>query len=51
MSTGQLLYKCDMDQCINIPNNSFTNIGGNILILQRQTQTIRASDIVTGIER
>lgn len=51
MNTGQLLYKCDMDQCINIPSNSFTGIDGNILILQRQTQTIRASDTLTGIER
>jgi len=51
MSTGQLLYKCDMDQCNNFPSNSFTSIDGNILILQTQTQTVRASDTLTGIER
>ncbi|CAH1715613.1 eukaryotic translation initiation factor 2-alpha kinase isoform X1 [Aphis gossypii] len=51
MSTGQLLYTCDMAQCNNITSNSFTNIDGNILILQRQTQTVRASDPRSGIER
>ncbi|XP_060870563.1 eukaryotic translation initiation factor 2-alpha kinase isoform X1 [Metopolophium dirhodum] len=51
MSTGQLLYKCDMDQCNNFPSNSFTSIDGNILILQTQRQTVRASDTLTGIER
>lgn len=51
MNTGQLLYECDMAQCNNITSNSFTNIDGNILILQRQTQTVRASDPRSGIER
>ncbi|VVC32390.1 Hypothetical protein CINCED_3A017374 [Cinara cedri] len=51
MNTGQLLYECDMAQCNNITSNSFTNIDGNILILQRQTQTVRASEPRSGIER
>lgn len=51
MNTGQLLYECDMAQCNNITSNSFTGIDGNILILQRQTQTVRASDPRNGIER
>lgn len=51
MKTGQLLYECDMSQCNNITSNSFTNIDGNILILQRQTQTVRASEPRSGIER
>lgn len=51
INTGQLLYECDMAQCNNITSNSCTNINGNILILQRQTQTVRASDPRSGIER
>lgn len=51
MNTGQLLYECDMAQCNNITSNSFTSIEGNVLILQRQTQTVRASEPRSGIER
>lgn len=51
MTTGQLLYECDMAQCNNITSNSCTSIDRNILILQRQTQTVRASDPRSGIER
>lgn len=51
MNTGQLLYECDMAQCNNITSNSVTSIDGNILILQRQTQTVRASEPRSGIER
>lgn len=51
MSTGQLLYECDMAQCNNITSNSFASIDGNILILQRQTQTVRASKPRSGVER
>lgn len=51
MNTGQLLYECDMAQCNNITSNSFAEIDGNVLILQRQTQTVRASEPRTGIER
>jgi len=51
MKTGQLLYECDMAQCNNITSNSFTSVDGNILILQRQTQTVRASEPRSGIER
>lgn len=50
MNSGQLLYECDMAQCNNI-TNSLTSIDGNILILQRQTQTVRASEPRSGIER
>jgi len=50
MCTGQLLYECDMTQCNNITSNSL-NIDGHILILQRQTQTVRASEPRSGIER
>lgn len=51
MSTGQLIYECDMAQCNNITTNSFSSIDRNVLILQRQTQTVRASDPRSGIER
>jgi hypothetical protein len=51
MSTGQLLYECDMAHCNNITSNSFTSMDGNILILQRQTQTVRASTPRSGVER
>lgn len=53
MNTGQLLYECDMTQCNNITTtgNSFTEIDRNILILQRQTQIVRASEPRSGIER
>lgn len=51
MSTGQLLYECDMTQCNNITSNSFSSTDRNVLILQRQTQTVRASDPRSGIER
>lgn len=51
MNTGQLLYECDMAQCNNITSDSLTGIDGNILILQRQTQTVRASEPRSGIER
>lgn len=51
ITTGQLLYECDMSQCNNITRNTFMDIEKNILILQRQTQTVRASEPRSGIER
>lgn len=53
MNTGQILYECDIAQCNNITttSNSFTDIDRNILILQRQTQIVRASEPRSGIER
>ncbi|XP_050546208.1 eukaryotic translation initiation factor 2-alpha kinase isoform X2 [Daktulosphaira vitifoliae] len=51
MASGQLLYVCDMAQCNNITTDDLTSSDSCILVLQRQTQTVRSSEPHSGIER
>jgi hypothetical protein len=48
VKTGQMLYECSMDGC----NNSTENLTpADIIVIQRQTQTVRAIEARTGNER
>ncbi|GLH14717.1 Eukaryotic translation initiation factor 2-alpha kinase [Gryllus bimaculatus] len=46
LDTGEVLYECSMEGC-----NSFKNISNNMVIIQKQSQTVRAVDVHTGNER
>ena len=46
--TGRVVYECSMDGCTNSTDN-FTS--DDIVIVQRQTQTVRAIEARTGVER
>jgi hypothetical protein len=46
--TGELVYECSMDGCSNSTENLAPD---DMLVVQRHTQTVRAVDGRSGIER
>lgn len=49
VKTGQILYQCSMNKCSNF-TKALDNYA-DIIILQRSTQVIRATDPYNGFER
>ncbi|KAE8573034.1 Putative Eukaryotic translation initiation factor 2-alpha kinase [Halyomorpha halys] len=48
VSTGKILYECSMSKC---DNESKSSPVGDVIVVQRQTQTIRAIEPRSGAER
>lgn len=51
VDTGNVLYECSMTGCDNLTENIEDEVSGDIVIVQRQTQTVRAVEPRSGIER
>lgn len=49
--TGNVLYECKMTGCDNLTGNTEDEVSGDIVLVQRQTQTVRAVEPRSGIER
>lgn len=48
METGRVLYECNLDGCDNLTE---LEAEGDVVLVQRQTQTVRAVEPRTGVER
>lgn len=48
-NSGRLLYECTVNKCDNL--TSPNEIVGDVILIQRQTQTVRAVEPRSGIER
>ncbi|KAG1684920.1 Eukaryotic translation initiation factor 2-alpha kinase [Nymphon striatum] len=48
--SGEVKYICKMSECIHLKPNS-KNVNEKILVIKRRTQTVRAIDPMTGIEK
>lgn len=48
VNTGKILYECSMSKC---DNESKSSPVGDVIVVQRQTQTIRAIEPRSGAER
>ncbi|KAK9509499.1 hypothetical protein O3M35_006804 [Rhynocoris fuscipes] len=49
VSTGRVLYECSMNRCDNTTDDEI--VPGDIVLVQRNTQTVRAVEPRSGIER
>ncbi|KAL1122849.1 hypothetical protein AAG570_003175, partial [Ranatra chinensis] len=47
--TGRVLYECSMNKCDNL--TGFEDIPGDVVLVQRQTQTVRAIEPRSGAEK
>lgn len=48
VGTGRVLYECSMSKC---NNQSQSEAIGDVIVIQRQTQTVRAIEPRSGVER
>lgn len=48
METGRVLYECSLGGCDNLTE---LEAEGDVVLVQRQTQTVRAVEPRTGVER
>uniref|UniRef100_A0A1B6DK79 non-specific serine/threonine protein kinase n=1 Tax=Clastoptera arizonana TaxID=38151 RepID=A0A1B6DK79_9HEMI len=51
VETGRILYECSMSKCDNLTTDTSTHPGGDVVLIQRQTQTVRAFEPRSGLER
>lgn len=51
VDTGNVLYECSMTGCDNLTDNTEDDVSGDIVLVQRQTQTVRAVEPRSGIEK
>ncbi|XP_046385466.1 eukaryotic translation initiation factor 2-alpha kinase-like [Ischnura elegans] len=50
--SGKVIYECSMEGCVNLTDGmNLKDDENNILVLRRQTQTVRAVEPSTGVER
>jgi translation initiation factor 2-alpha kinase 3 len=50
MGTGRVLYECSMNRCDNL-TGAQQDFVGDVVLIQRLTQTVRAIEPRSGIER
>lgn len=48
VDTGRVLYECSLGGCDNLTE---TEAAGDVMLVQRLTQTVRAVEPRTGVER
>lgn len=50
VESGRVLYECNMNNCENMTDEEVDSVG-DVVLIQRLTQTVRAVEPRTGAER